>query len=274
MKRGFKNTLRFLLVTAGVVVITSVSIDATDSLRGSQTALTLLVREFTDGKCPADMVEVERPDRSRFCIDRYESVTGADCLFPYPSIADETARNASFTNCSPQSIDGKLPWTNVTQVQAGELCARAKKRLPSSDEWYAAVRGTPDNPAVCALDRDLSPTGALPDCRSGVGAFDMVGNVWEWVSDVVADGELGGKDMPGSGFVSEIDTDGTPRTSSSTPSAVYNDDYVWTNGSGSYAVMRGGFHRGRSDAGIYSMHAAVSPQFASPAIGFRCALSL
>lgn len=275
MKRWLKNALRFLFVTIGVVVLTSISIDATDTLRGSETALTALVRTLGEGKCPSEMVLVERSDRTRFCIDQYEVVTGDSCMFQQPALADETARNASFADCAPQVRAGKLPWTNVTQIQAGELCARAGKRLPSSEEWYAAVRGTPDDVTVCALDRDLSPAGTLASCRSGAGVFDMVGNVWEWVADTATAGELSGVKLPESGYISSVDPQqGVADQSSPVPFLQYNHDYVWTNEQGNYAVMRGGWHGGRSDGGIYSLHAAVSPQFSSPAIGFRCVKSL
>lgn len=33
------------------------------------------------------------------------------------------------------------------------------------------------------LSHTVSPTGAFPDCTSGFGAVDMVGNLHEWVAD-------------------------------------------------------------------------------------------
>lgn len=275
MRRWSLHALRFLLVTLGVVVVTSLSIDATDSLRGSQSALSIMLREVAEGDCPDDMVVVERSDRTRFCLDRFEVSAGEGCLFQDPALSDETARNSNLPECLPKSVPGRLPWTNVTQLQAGELCARAEKRLPTSEEWYKAVRGTPDSVEACALDRDLQVSGQMSKCRSGVGAQDMIGNVWEWVDGAAVSGVVSDVVLPKSGFVTEVDRDsGIPTNSSSSPSEVFNHDFVWSRSEGQSGIMRGGFHRSRDDAGIYSLHAAVDTQFAGPAIGFRCALSL
>src|SRR5204862_59433 len=59
------------------------------------------------------------------------------------------------------------------------------KRLLTNAEWQAAALGTPDGPPCFvdkADDEGPAPTGT-PGCTSDVGAYDMVGNVSEWVAD-------------------------------------------------------------------------------------------
>src|SRR4029434_1800862 len=75
--------------------------------------------------------------------------------------------------------------------QAQEACANSGKRLPTSAEWQGRANGTPDpgpddgatdcNTATGTVDR----TGARSACVSARGAFDMVGNLEEWVADWV-----------------------------------------------------------------------------------------
>jgi formylglycine-generating enzyme required for sulfatase activity len=82
-----------------------------------------------------------------------------------------------------------LPSANMTWFQAQSACKNARKRLPSNGEWQAAVAGTqdpgPDNGTTdCKTDVGAAvPTGSRSGCVSEDGAFDMVGNLWEWVAD-------------------------------------------------------------------------------------------
>jgi hypothetical protein len=90
------------------------------------------------------------------------------------------------------SRSGVTPSSRITWFQALAACENAAKRLPSNAEWQAAVTGTPDpgpddgvsdcnagNTATVAL------TGSRASCVSTRGAFDMVGNLQEWVADWV-----------------------------------------------------------------------------------------
>ena len=85
------------------------------------------------------------------------------------------------------------------------MCARIGKMFPCSDEWYAAVRGTHYSKEVCALDSDLVESGEMPKCRSGAGAYEMIGNVWEWVEDVWHE-DYTGAPRDGSAWVAASDT--------------------------------------------------------------------
>jgi formylglycine-generating enzyme required for sulfatase activity len=87
------------------------------------------------------------------------------------------------------SLPSVLPSANVTWFQAQEACANAGKRLPTSAEWQVGANGTPDpgpdnGTTDCNTDTALpSPTGGRSSCVSARGAFDMVGNLSEWVAD-------------------------------------------------------------------------------------------
>jgi hypothetical protein len=89
------------------------------------------------------------------------------------------------------SLPGVMPSANLTWFQAQVACTNSGKRLPSNAEWQAAVAGTPDpGPDDHAKDCNTRsttavPTGSRSACVSSAGAFDMVGNVEEWVGDWV-----------------------------------------------------------------------------------------
>lgn len=88
------------------------------------------------------------------------------------------------------SLPALLPSTHITWFQALEACANSGKHLPTNAEWQVGVNGTPDpgpddHATTCnSASANLSLTGARSACVSARGAFDMVGNAMEWVSDV------------------------------------------------------------------------------------------
>jgi hypothetical protein len=89
------------------------------------------------------------------------------------------------------SLAGVTPSANLTWFQSQAACENARKRLPSNAEWQAAVAGTPDaesdnGTTDCnSAKGSASLTGSRSSCKSARGAFDMVGNLWEWVADWV-----------------------------------------------------------------------------------------
>jgi hypothetical protein len=89
------------------------------------------------------------------------------------------------------SLPSVVPAAFATWFQAQEACANSGKRLPTSAEWQGAANGSPDpgpdnGTTDCTTDAALvSLTGARSSCVSARGAFDMVGNLTEWVADWV-----------------------------------------------------------------------------------------
>jgi len=273
MRQYLIGGLRFLVVSAGVIVFTSISIDATEFIRGSQSALGVFVTRIVTPSCPVGMVEVERADRSLFCIDTYEVSAHDDCIYPQPGSAIESAANVNDPACVGVSVGNTHPWTHVLQTQAEQICARSGKRLPTAAEWYLAARGTPDSVKVCNLDGGPLLTGSRDQCVAGSGAFDMVGGVWEWVSERVTDGRLGEQGLPSEGYITSVDGDGVAVMSSTSPNLAFNSDYVWSKPAGQYAAMRGGFYGSRTDGGVYTLHGATPLDLAASTVGFRCVLS-
>lgn len=98
---------------------------------------------------------------------------------------------------SPGFAGEQHPVERITWIEARDFCALRGARLPSEREWEYAARG-PDGlkypwgnewdetKAVWAgnSDAQTAEVGSRPNGASWVGALDMSGNVWEWVSSI------------------------------------------------------------------------------------------
>ena len=270
--RWFKHGVRFVLVTVGIIALTSFTIDATDALNGSQSALSILARNATEGGCDKGMVKVELADRS-YCIDQFENSLGDECTAQVPSSASDSQTNVDAGECTSETKAEEKPWTFISYHQAKLACVNRGGRLPSPGEWYEAALGTPGIDG-CNLEGSLSETGNFPTCQSSRGVFDMVGNVWEWVDTTIESGSFAGRELPDEGFVTEADSAGVAVITGSDGSELFGQDYFWSNGEGTQAMMRGGFYGSGEDGGVYAVHTKVTPSFSSGAIGFRCVMDL
>jgi formylglycine-generating enzyme required for sulfatase activity len=102
------------------------------------------------------------------------------------------------TQNNPNWANDDHPIVNVTWFQARDYCAWVGGRLPTEAQWEYAARGGRDGtvyPWGNAAEPDkanyrnnpqwggrgTSPIGSFPE--NGFGLVDVVGNVWEWVSD-------------------------------------------------------------------------------------------
>lgn len=126
-----------------------------------------------------------------FWIDRYEV---------------SNAQFARFNGAAPRSsswTDDNLPRERISWYEARDFCELRGGRLPTEAEWEYAARGVDrllfpwGNDYDAALLNDWSEVGedsyentapvtAFVDGISWVGAYQMSGNVWEWVSTIYA----------------------------------------------------------------------------------------
>jgi formylglycine-generating enzyme required for sulfatase activity len=170
---------------------------------------------FTVG-CPELMVRA-----GDFCIDRFEAYVvelrdGREIPHP-PSLSPKGKR------LKAKVAYNEFPQSAITLYDAEQACFNAGKRLCALDEWLKACRGVegfkypygnseekkcntrkghilselhgadPRNwggmkdPMLNYIPGFLSRTGLYPECVSSYGAYDLVGNLHEWVSTLVDD---------------------------------------------------------------------------------------
>lgn len=266
-------------------------------------------------------------DNLEFSFEKVDKIEEELALYPFEfSVIRESEI------IIPYSQPNKDPWVLVTKYEAETYCRAAEKHLPTSKEWLLAAKGTNDihfnrpngNLENCNIwnfgDNPSIPRGSIPasyifegavktgtsqKCKSKFGAYDMIGNVWEWVSEVVTgDTEKGftfyseknkkSISWPQQGYIKKIDSDtGFPlETSDILENENFNGDYTYTfadsncsdNNIDGYGcnkktaklrgIMRGGSAVNGSAAGIYRADIDDAPSIQFTLLGFRCAKSL
>ncbi len=158
------------------------------------------------------------------------------------------------------SIKGVRPSSFFNWFQAVAAARNSEKRLPTNAEWQAAALGTPDGSVgddgstTCHVGSGPTtvPTGSRSNCVSDVGAFDMVGNVVEWVAEWAPRSTVCGSWSPFSDndqCLTGAATDGPPGT-----------------------LIRGGSFDQGAFAGPFYVNGATEPNAVSSGkIGFRAA---
>ncbi len=115
-------------------------------------------------------------------------------------------RQADFTRLNGKRSTGNnfvgdnLPVETINWYESQDFCALRGGRLPTEAEWEYATRG-PDNliyswgndwdetQLVWNREETLGPAevGSIETSTSWVGAYDLIGNEWEWTSTIYAD---------------------------------------------------------------------------------------
>jgi formylglycine-generating enzyme required for sulfatase activity len=101
---------------------------------------------------------------------------------------------------------GAAPRVNVTLEEAQALCLARGARLCTAHEWETSCRGVDGasypygnvyDAKACNTDEGaVGPSGAFADCRSHIGAYDMSGNVAEWIAGGAVRGGAVGEGNP------------------------------------------------------------------------------
>ena len=172
--------------------------------------------------------------------------------------------------CGAVSEKDAQPWRFISREQSQLACVRVGKRLPTASEWHSVALGTSDASKNCNTEgEEVTKTGAYKTCSSALGIFDAVGNVWEWTTDDIFNATYQDRPLPEEGYVTQVDNGGVA-TVTGDASEAHGGDYFWSKKEGVFAVTRGGFYGSGEDAGVYAVHAAMDPNIAGAAIGFRC----
>jgi len=196
---------------------------------------------------------------------QYGAGTSDDYPTSFPDSAKVTGAASRLYACSRS---GTVPSRMMTWFQAAAACTFAGKHLCTNGEWQAAAFGTPDDSVSCNISTSAAEkAGSRTGCVSQSGAYDMVGNLWEWV------------DLWGQAGKSWMSSDGQKATP--WPSSEYGGDATynidgrasagsgWVNGSPA-AARRGGYWATGPGAGVFAVYLGNGPSTWSTGIGARC----
>ena len=182
--------------------MTSLYVPAGKFIMGSKAEDALAECQKLFSGCQLGRFENEQPphdvDLKEFWIDQTEvtnkqyaaCVSGGGCT--RPSQTDNFDRSSYYGN----SEFDEFPVVYVNWYKAKTYCEWAGRRLPTEAEWEKAARGTDQRtyPWGEGLDcqkanyvdscfGNTSPVGNYESGKSPYGAYDMAGNVAEWVND-------------------------------------------------------------------------------------------
>ena len=251
----------------GAIAFSTLGIFAADSLQGIQGGIQNFAGAGKAGVCKEGMVPV-KIDAGILCVDMYEASPSSACPNKELNNVVQSEDNANTKECYAASVKGVIPWNYISLSQAQRMCANTGKRLPTNEEWYHIALGT--NTDACTTQSNaLSKTGN-ESCMSTIGAYDVVGNIWEWVDENVVGNTFNGRQLPKEGYVTSVDASGIAITSSESADDMYGKDYFWSKEEGVFGMIRGGFYGSNQDAGLYTTNTSVPTSFATQGVGFRC----
>lgn len=189
-----KSRLPWLLGGAAVLLLVLAGIFLVPRLLAQPPAPTGMVQipvgDYTVGSTLSGS-QYEAPQEvalHSFWIDRYEVTNEQYAEF----LADSGDTPPSgWSGNTPPAGQAAHPVKGITWDAANDYCDFVDKRLPTEAEWEVAARGAQgflypwgnDATAVALPDNDTYAVGSVAANRSGFGAYDMAGNVWEWVDE-------------------------------------------------------------------------------------------
>ena len=216
-----------------------------------------LMGSVTDGAIPVHKVCIEEP----FWLDRYEVSRIA-----YRECSDcEVADNNRFSSRDTQPINGVSWWDALT------YCSWRGARLPTEAEWEYAARG-PSSRAypwgdtfirnyavhISNAENETQDIGKRPiESASWVGAFDLSGNVAEWVSTAYASVNEEDPTLYENFFVYPYES----------------DERESVNVSNVIRIVRGGSFNNEEATIRPANRQWLHPEIRNELIGFRCAKS-
>lgn len=178
---------------------------------------------------------------------------------------------------SPDYFEGdQRPVENVSWFEARDFCALREVRLPTEREWEYAARGPDslvfpwgkdffDSNAVwnASAEQGTAPVGSRAAGRSWVGAFDMSGNVWEWVNTAYGIDHNGDYDFADQG-----------ETLYAYPYTPNDGREIRSGDETAVRVLRGGsWYVTSPDFLRAAIRVRQSPDYGQMYYGFRCARS-
>jgi eukaryotic-like serine/threonine-protein kinase len=262
MKKTFLLQLSLIFVALFILTACRSNTATGPTLIGEDGATLVYVPEgvFTMGNDIGESDEnpVHTVYLDAFWIDRNEvtnkhyavCISGGGCTMPFD--ASSYTRSSYFGTAK---FD-EFPVIHVNWNQANAYCIWAGRKLPTEAQWEKAARGTDariypwgdDAPNKGFLNYnsnvgDTTKIGSYEKGKSFYGAYDMAGNVWEWVNDWYGDAYY---------------------QSSSSSNPLGPD-------AGQYRVMRGGSWYDDSDIVRSTVRYWFDPAISDVISGFRCA---
>ncbi len=159
--------------------------------------------EFWMGS-PEDEGDADEHPRNKVYLDAFYVDIYEVTVSHYAKFMKATRRNVpEFWDQVDLRRDSEKPVVGISWYDARDYCEWSGKRLPTEAEWERTARGTegrkypwgsnPPSPNLANFDQNfrtekayadyLKPVGAYKNSRTPEGAYDMTGNVWEWVND-------------------------------------------------------------------------------------------
>jgi formylglycine-generating enzyme required for sulfatase activity len=218
--------------------------------------------EFTMGSDDgsSDEKPVHTVTLDAFWIDRTEVTNKMYSQCVEAGVCEEPTNTNSFRRSSyyGNSNFDNYPVIYVNWNMAKTYCEWADRRLPTEAEWEKVARGenasvypwgnnAPNNNLLNFQSAvgDTTEVGTYPDGASIYGAYDMAGNVWEWVND----------------WYSETYYSSSPASNPEGPD------------SGQYRVLRGGAWSHYQNVVRSALRLSLDPSYSYLDVGFRCSRS-